>query len=175
MCRRVKGGRNRDKTKLKLAKCHYRISNIRKDTLHKLTTHLAQNHSEIWVEDLNIAGMLKNHKLAAAISDCGFYEFKRQLEYKTNWYSSKLCLVDRWFPSTQLCSGCGNRQSMPLSQRQYNCSNCNLSIDRDLNASRNLLNYTRIAQPCQPDDGSCAHAPSQELNTISATVDLGKF
>ena len=127
------------------------------------------------MEDLNVSGMLHNHKLAAAISDCGFYEFKRQLEYKTVWYGSKLCLVDRWFPSTQLCSSCGNKQSMRLNQRQYECSICNLSIDRDLNASINLLNYARVAQPCQPDDGSCSHAPSQELNSISTPVDLGKF
>ncbi len=175
LCRRTKGGKNREKTKLKLAKVHYRISNIRKDTLHKLTTYLAKNHSEVWMEDLNVSGMLHNHKLAAAISDCGFYEFKRQLEYKTVWYSSKLCLVDRWFPSSRLCSGCGNKQSMPLSQRQYECTNCNLSIDRDFNASINLLNYARIAQPCKPGDGSVSQDPNQELNTISAPVDLGKF
>ena len=175
LCRRTKGGKNREKTKLKLAKKHYQISNVRSDTLHKLTTYLAKNHSEIWVEDLNVSGLLKNHKLAAAISDCGFYEFKRQMEYKTAWYGSKLCLVDRWFPSSQLCSGCGNKQSMHLNQRQYECSVCNLSIDRDLNASINLLNYARIAQPCQPDDGCCSHAPSQELNIISTAVDLGKF
>ena len=154
LCRRTKGGKNREKTKLKLAKCHHQISSIRSDALHKLTTYLAKNHSEIWVEDLNVSGMLKNHKLAAAINDCGFYEFKRQLEYKTAWYNSKLCLVDRWFPSSQLCSKCGAKQSMPLNQRQYNCSVCNLSIDRDLNASINLLNYTRIAQSRKPDDGS---------------------
>ena len=163
LCRRTKGGKNREKTKLKLAKSHYQISSIRSDTLHKLTTHLAKNHSEIWIEDLNVSGLLKNHKLAAAISDCGFYEFKRQMEYKTTWYGSKLCLVDRWFPSSQLCSGCGNKQLMPLSQRQYECSACNLSIDRDLNASINLLNYARIAQPCKPSDGS--PLPCPELGT----------
>lgn len=175
LCRRVKGGKNREKTKLKLARCHYRISNIRSDTLHKLTTRLAKNHSEIWVEDLNVSGLLKNHKLAAAISDCGFYEFKHQLEYKTTWYGSKLCLVDRWFPSSQLCSGCGAKQSMPLKVRQYDCLSCNLSIDRDLNASINLLNYTRIAQPCKPGDGSVSQDPSQELNTDLPLVDLGRF
>lgn len=159
LCRRTLGGKNREKTKGLLAKCHYQISSIRSDTLHKLTTYLAKNHSEIWVEDLNVSGMLKNHNLAAAISDCGFYEFKRQLEYKTAWYGSKLCLIDRWFPSSQLCSRCGNKQSMPLSQRQYDCSSCNLSIDRDLNASINILNYARIAQSCKPSDGSPLPCP----------------
>lgn len=154
LCRRTKGGKNREKTKLKLAKCHYQISSIRSDTLHKLTTYLAKNHSEIWVEDLNVSGMLNNHKLAGVISDCSFFEFKRQLEYKTAWYGSKLCLVDRWFPSSQLCSCCGAKQSMSLKVRQYHCPSCNLSIDRDLNASINLLNYARIAQSCKPNDGN---------------------
>ncbi|GAC1448218.1 MAG: hypothetical protein NVS2B14_17680 [Chamaesiphon sp.] len=172
LCRRTKGGKNREKTKLKLAKCHYRIANIRSDTLHKLTTYLAKNHSEIWVEDLNVSGMLKNHKLAAAISDCGFYEFRRQLEYKTNWYGSKLCLVDRWFPSSQLCSRCGAKQSMDLSQRQYDCGVCQLSIDRDLNASLNLLNYARIAQPCKLSDGS--PLPCSKLRTEHQSC-LGKI
>ena len=175
LCRRTKGGKNREKTKLKLAKKHYHACSIRSDTLHKLTTYLAKNHSEIWCEDLNVSGMLKNHKLAAAISDCGFYEFKRQLEYKTAWYGSSVCLVDRWFPSSQLCSVCGAKQSMPLSQRQYDCPSCNLSIDRDLNASINLLNYTRRASSCKPGDGSVSQDPSQELNAISAMVEMGKF
>ncbi|WP_414587051.1 RNA-guided endonuclease InsQ/TnpB family protein [Scytonema sp. PCC 10023] len=175
LCRRQKGGKNREKTKFKLARLHYRISNIRKDRLHKITSYLTKNHSEIWIESLNVSGMLQNHKLAAAISDCGFYEFKRQLEYKTALYGSKLYFVDQWFPSSQICSGCGARQPMPLSLRQYDCPKCGISIDRDLNAAINLLNYARIAQPCQPDDGSCSHAPSQELNSNSTAVDLGKF
>ena len=175
LCRRQKLGKNREKTKLKLAKAHYRISNIRSCALHKLTTYLAQNHSEIWIENLNVSGMLQNHKLAAAISDCGFYEFRRQLEYKAQWCGTKVCLVDQWFPSTQLCSGCGAKQPMALSKRQYDCFCCKLSIDRDLNAARNLLNYARIAQPCKPGDGSVSQDPSQELNTNSAQVDLGKF
>lgn len=144
LCRRTKGGKNREKTKFKLAKCHYQISSIRSDALHKLTTYLAKNHSEIWVEDLKVSGMLKNHKLAAAISDCGFYEFKRQLEYKTTWYGSSLHVIDRWFPSSQLCSNCGSKQSMPLKVRQYDCPSCNLSIDRDLNASINILNCEKF-------------------------------
>ena len=175
LCRRTKGGLNREKTKLKLTKKHYQISSIRSDALHKLTTYLAKNHSEVWVEDLNVSGMLKNHKLAAAISDCGFYEFKRQLEYKTAWYGSSLHVINRWFPSSQLCSSCGAKQSMSLNVRQYDCPSCNLSIDRDLNASINILNYSRLAQSCKPGDGSVSQDPSQELNTISTLVELGKF
>ncbi|MFN3927931.1 MAG: RNA-guided endonuclease InsQ/TnpB family protein [Pseudanabaenaceae cyanobacterium] len=84
--------------------------------------------------------MLKNHRLANAIADCGFFEFRRQLEYKCAWYGSKLTVVDRFYPSSQICSNCGHRQKMPLKERVYNCSHCGTSIDRDLNASLNLLN-----------------------------------
>nr|WP_317618991.1 RNA-guided endonuclease TnpB family protein [Laspinema sp. D3d] len=140
LSRRQKGGKNREKTKLKLAKAHRRIADIRADHLHKLTTYLAKNHGEVKIENLNVSGMLKNHKLAGAIADGGFYEFRRQLEYKCEWYGSKLTLIDPWYPSSQICSNCGQRQKMPLHKRQYDCPNCHLSIDRDLNASINLEN-----------------------------------
>jgi putative transposase len=82
--------------------------------------------------------MLKNHNLASAIADGGFYEFRRQLEYKCDWYGSQLTLIDQWYPSSQICSNCGHRQKMPLNQRTYDCPNCGISIDRDLNAAINL-------------------------------------
>jgi putative transposase len=90
------------------------------------------------IEDLNVKGLLGNHKLAAAIADMGFYEFRRQLEYKCEWYGTKLVVVDRFYPSTKLCSGCEHHQDMPLSARQYECPNCNLSLNRDMNAAVNL-------------------------------------
>jgi transposase len=86
-------------------------------------------------------GMMANHKLAGAISDLGFYEFKRQLDYKCKMYGSKLVLVDQWFPSSKICSNCGNKKDMPLSVRTYDCPACGISIDRDLNASINILNW----------------------------------
>ncbi len=138
LCRRQKGGKNREKTKLKLAKAHRRIADIRADHLHKLTTYLAKNHSEVKIEDLNVSGMLKNHCLASAIADGGFYEFRRQLEYKCYGYGSKLTLIDQWYPSSQICSNCHHKQKMPLEKRQYDCPNCGISIDRDLNAAINL-------------------------------------
>lgn len=113
--KRVKGSNNRTKAVRKLAKVHAKISNIRKDAIHKLTHHLAKNRSEVKIEDLHVKAFLKNHKLAGAIADCGMYEFKRQLEYKTERFQSKLILVDRFFPSSQICSNCGNyRHKMPL-------------------------------------------------------------
>ena len=133
------GSNNRKKAVSKLAKLHARIANIRKDAIHKLTTYLAKNHSIIKIEDLNVKAFLKNHKLAGAIADCGMYEFKRQLEYKTEKFSSQLILVDRMFPSSQICSNCGkHRHKMPLFERVYLCPECGHRSDRDLNASKNI-------------------------------------
>jgi putative transposase len=132
---------NYKKAKKKVEKIHYRVSCIRKDSLHKLTTNLAKNHSLIGIEDLNVKGMMKNHRLASAISDGGFFEFRRQLEYKTKWYGSKLFVIDRYFPSSKMCSCCGNiKKDLKLSQRVYECENCGLSLGRDLNAAINIRN-----------------------------------
>ena len=137
--RKVKGSKNRTKAVRRLAKLHSRISFIRKDAIHQLTYHLAKNHSVIKVEDLNVKAFLKNHKLAGAIADCGMYEFQRQLEYKTEKFSSQLVLVDRFFPSSQICSNCGNhRHKMPLKNRVYVCPDCGHTEDRDLNAAKNI-------------------------------------
>ncbi|NES64846.1 MAG: IS200/IS605 family element transposase accessory protein TnpB [Okeania sp. SIO2D1] len=135
------GSKNRAKAVKKLAKTHKKVADIRADALHKLTTWLAKNHSTIVIEDLNVSGMLKNHKLASAIADCGFYEFKRQLIYKCEWYESQLVIADRFYPSSQICSHCGHQQKMPLHERTYNCANCGFQADRDFNAAVNLENY----------------------------------
>jgi len=137
--RKVKGSNNRTKAVRSLAKLHARVSNIRKDAIHKLTHYLAKNHSVIKIEDLSIKAFLKNHKLAGAIADCGMFEFRRQLEYKCQKFSSQLVLVDRMFPSSQICSNCGNhRHKMPLKQRVYICPECGHTEDRDLNAAKNI-------------------------------------
>ncbi len=135
------GSKNRAKAVKRLAKAHKKVADIRADTLHKLTTWLAKNHSTIVIEDLNVSGMLKNHKLASAIADCGFYEFKRQLSYKCEWYGSELVIADRFYPSSQICSHCRHQQKMPLSVRTYECGNCGFKADRDFNAAVNLENY----------------------------------
>ncbi|MGA9379330.1 MAG: RNA-guided endonuclease TnpB family protein [Phormidium sp.] len=140
-CRKQKGSKNRKRANLKVARLQRKISNIRVDALHKLTTWLTKNHSEIVIEDLNVSGMLKNHRLASAIADCGFYEFKRQLEYKASWYGATIIKVDRFYPSSQLCSCCHHRQKMPLSKRTFKCGNCGVELDRDLNASINLEHW----------------------------------
>ena len=94
----------------------------------------------IRIEDLNVSGMIANHKLSAAISDLGFYEFRRQLVYKQSHYGTKVELVDRWYPSSKTCSRCGHIQPMPLRERVFDCQGCGFQIDRDLNASLNLEN-----------------------------------
>ena len=136
---KTKFSSNWKKAQLKIAKLHNKIADIRKDQLHKLTTYLAKNHSQIVIEDLNVSGMMSNHKLAAAVADMGFYEFRRQLEYKCELYGSELVVMDRWFPSSKTCSRCGAvKESLLLSERVFNCEHCNLSCDRDLNAALNL-------------------------------------
>lgn len=112
------------------------------------------------IENLNVSGMLKNHRLASAVADCGFFEFRRQLEYKTEWYGSKLIIADRFYPSSQLCSNCQNKQKMQLSKRVYECENCGLKIDRDLNASINLELYPTTDSL----SGSKACGESNQLN-----------
>ena len=138
LCRKVKGSKNCEKAKLKVALLHQRITSIRRDYLHKITSYIAKNHGTVVIEDLNVNGMMKNHCLASAIADMGFHEFRRQLEYKCQWYGASLVVVDRFYPSSQVCSNCKNKQKMPLKERVYNCPGCGLSIDRDLNASINL-------------------------------------
>lgn len=133
------GSANWKKAQLKIARLHQNIANIRKDTLHKLTTHLAKNHGVIGIEDLNVSGMMANRKLAKAIADMGFYEFRRQMEYKTKLYGSQLVVVDRFYPSSKTCSNCGTKkESLSLSERTFKCEHCGFECDRDLNASINL-------------------------------------
>jgi putative transposase len=133
------GSANWNKAQIKIAKLHQRIANIRKDTLHKLTTYLAKNHGVIVIEDLNVSGMLANRKLAASIADMGFYELRRQLEYKTQLYGSELVVVDRFYPSSKTCSHCGTKkESLLLQERVFKCGHCGFECDRDLNAAINL-------------------------------------
>ena len=139
LCRKKKGSSNREKAKRKIARLHYRISCIRKDSLHKLTTELTREFSVIVIEDLNVKGMMSNGKLAKSIGDMGFHEFKRQLKYKSITSGSKIIEADQWFPSTKKCSRCGEiNHAITLADRVYVCPKCKFEIDRDLNAAKNL-------------------------------------
>jgi len=136
--RRRKGSANRQKAVRRLAKAHLRVANIRKDALHQATTWLAKTKSAIVLENLNVSGMMKNHHLAQAIADVGMHEFRRQLQYKGQWYGCEVFLADRFFPSTKRCSQCGNEKELSLAERVYSCEVCGQVMDRDLNAAINL-------------------------------------
>jgi putative transposase len=140
LSRKQKGSKNREKAKKKVQRVHYKILNIRKDALHKATSAIVKTKPCIVVlEDLNVSGMMKNGKLSRSIQDASFYEFRRMMEYKLEWIGSKLLFVDRFYPSSKLCSGCGNKKvELGLSERVYKCEVCGLEIDRDYNASLNL-------------------------------------
>ena len=143
LSRKQKGSKNREKAKTKLSRLHYKISNIRKDFLHKLTTDLVKKFDVICLENLNIKGMVKNHKLSCAISDLGFYEFKRQLIYKANQWGKTVKEVDRFYPSSKTCSNCGfimAKENLTLAVRHWICPSCHANHDRDINASINILN-----------------------------------
>jgi IS605 OrfB family transposase len=139
LARRTPGSRRRSRTRRRTARVHARAANLRRDALHKLTTGLATHHGTVVVEDLHVAGMLRNRHLARAISDTGMAELRRQLTYKTTWYGSRLVVADRFFPSSKTCSSCGRvKAKLTLAERTFSCESCGSRIDRDLNAARNL-------------------------------------
>ena len=152
--KKTKGSANRGKSAMKLARLHWRISNVRKDFLNKLTTRLAKTKSVIVVEDLNVEGMKTRY--GRSVSDVGFFEFRRQLAYKTAWYGSRLVVADRFFASSKLCSGCGlKNDSLTLSEREWACGGCGVVHDRDENAAKNLV---RLAtDPTASSSESHAH------------------
>ncbi|MET8002387.1 IS607 family element RNA-guided endonuclease TnpB [Nonomuraea glycinis] len=120
-------------------RAEYRVAALRRDGIHTLTTSLARTYGTVVVEDLNVAGMIRNRRLARAISDAGFGEIRRQLTYKTTWHGGRLLVAGRWFPSSKTCSSCGAvKAKLPLRVRTYVCEGCGLSMDRDENAARNL-------------------------------------
>ena len=142
LSRKQKGSNNREKAKTKPSRLHLNIRNIRADFLHKLTTDLVKRFDVICLENLNVKGMVQNRKLSRAISDLGFYEFKRQLIYKANQWGKTVKEVDRFYPSSKTCHCCNHKvDELPLNIRNWICPNCNVSHDRDINASVNILNH----------------------------------
>lgn len=133
------GQMNRTEEKIRLL--HTRIRNLRRNAQHQLTAEVAKKYSAIILEDLNVNGMLKNHNLAKAIADAGFHEIRRQFEYKADFYNDVVGIVDRWFPSSKLCSGCGwKKLDLELGDRQWTCESCGQENERDQNAAINLKN-----------------------------------
>lgn len=149
LCRKVKGSNNRYKARLKVAKLHEKVSNIRRDNLNKITTKLIQENQLIAVETLNVKGMMKNHNLAQTIGDASWGELVRQLEYKAAWYGRTLIKIDQWFPSSKRCSSCGHTlKKLPLNIREWDCPECGTHHDRDVNAAVNILAVGQTVLAC---------------------------
>ncbi|WP_424099970.1 RNA-guided endonuclease InsQ/TnpB family protein [Moorena producens] len=140
LSRKQKGSNNRYKARLKVARVHAQIKDARRDFTHKLTTQLVRENQLIAFEDLAVKNLVKNHKLAQVISEANWAEIIRQIKYKSQWYNREAIAIDKWFPSSKLCSVCLNRvESLPLNIREWDCLSCNAHHDRDINASINIL------------------------------------
>ena len=174
LSRKQKGSQNRKRAQYLIQRCHARITYLRSDALHKLTCSLTNRFHTIGIEDLNVRGMLKNSKLSRAIADMGFYEFRRQLEYKAQQKGGKVVVVNRFFPSSQICSNpsCLEKTKMTLNVRSWTCSYCNSYHDRDINAAMNLENqavsYTVTA--CGEGSSGLSHTGEVKLPSVKQEV-----
>lgn len=171
LSRKRKDSRNRGRMRMQLARCHYRISCIRWDALHKATTMLAKTKSVIAIEDLAVRNMMRNHVLAGSLADASFSEFQRMLEYKAQWYGSVVVRSDRFFPSTKCCSNCGAvKAEVKLSERWFKCDACGFEKDRDLNAAKNLehvaASWAETLNACERRE---VHAGGQVLANEAGT------
>uniref|UniRef100_B8HNU3 Transposase, IS605 OrfB family n=1 Tax=Cyanothece sp. (strain PCC 7425 / ATCC 29141) TaxID=395961 RepID=B8HNU3_CYAP4 len=149
LSRKQKGSHNREKARIKVARTQEKIANSRKDHLHKLTTRLVRENQTIAVESLAVKNMVKNPKLCRAIRDAGWGEMVRQLEYKCQWYGRTLVKIDQWFPSSKRCGNCGHVvERLPLRVREWDCPNCGVHHDRDINAAQNILAVGHTVAVC---------------------------
>lgn len=171
LSRKQKGSSNRAKAKTKLAKLHQRISNIRTDALHKLTTKLATEFGTIAIEDLNVSGMLRNRCLARSIADAGFAEFRRQLTYKAAMTGARVHMVDRFFPSSKTCHSCGTIHPMKLSDRVLVCD-CGNIMDRDLNAAMNLKQHaaSSAVSACGEESSGYVQSGAVKLSSMKQEI-----
>jgi putative transposase len=168
--RRKLGSKNRKKTVKKLAKQHARVAHMRRDATHKLTTHLVKHHALVAIEDLHVSGMLKNHKLAQAVSDGNFGEIRRQLTYKATLSGTHLVVIDRFYPSSKTCSACGYvKEKLALRERTYLCEACGMVLDRDVNAAINLLQKALGSTGSSSGIDACGVGSSGLFNGTSET------
>jgi putative transposase len=168
LSRKQKGSSNRQKARLKVARVHQEISDARKDFLHKLTTQLVRENQTIAVEDLAVKNMVKNRKLAFAISDASWGELVRQLEYKCDWYGRTFVKIDRWFPSSKRCGHCGHIvDKLPLNIREWDCPKCSTRHDRDINAANNILAAGLAVKVCGANIRPDRHESKGQLRNPS--------
>ena len=141
LSRKQKGSKNKEKSRLKLAKLHEKLNNKKENYLHSVVNTLLNENQVIVMETLNVKGMMQNHQLARSIQELSLYRFKNILKYKSEWYERDLIEIDRFFPSSKLCSVCGNKNTeLTLKDREWNCPECGTVHDRDINAAVNILN-----------------------------------
>ncbi|WP_040825569.1 RNA-guided endonuclease InsQ/TnpB family protein [Nocardia jiangxiensis] len=169
LARKQKGSANRAKARVKVARIHARIADRRHDHLHKLSTRLVRENQTLVIEDLAVGNMVRNRKLSRAISDAAWSHFRSMLEYKADWYGRKVIRVDRWFPSSKLCSTCGALQdTMPLNMREWTCA-CGATHDRDINAANNILAAGLAASVCGDDVRPQRNPPSGQSSVKQKT------
>lgn len=166
-------------THSRIARLHARVANARRDGLHKLTSDLVRTYGTIVVEDLNVAGMLANRRLARHLAGMGMAEVRRQLDYKIAWSGGHLLVADRWYPSSKTCSSCGAvKTKLRLSERTYRCTRCGFNLDRDLNAARNLARLVETSSPScgatqnEPDGNPCKTRPRRATGTATGRPSL---
>jgi len=167
--RKRKGSRNRRKAKHRLARQHYRVSCVRRDATHKATTAIAKRCAVVGIESLNVSGMMKNHCLAGALSDAGMSEFLRCLKYKVAWHGGEVVEADRWFPSSKMCSVCGEvRHNLTLRDRVFHCVSCGHIQDRDENAACNLRNMavSSAVSACGEESSGLVHLDPVKLSSV---------
>ncbi len=165
------GSANRAKAKAKVARAHRKVRNARQDFLNRTTTQLIRSNDLIAIEDLHVSGMARNRRLARAISDCGWGEFRRQLAYKCQRAGRRLIVIDRWYPSTKMCSACGFvLAELPLKVRTWRCPSCRTRHDRDLNAAKNILAAGLAAARGFPGDACGADVRHLETPPVQSAV-----
>jgi putative transposase len=171
LARCQRGSANRAKAKAKVARAHRKVRNARADFLHRTTTRLVRGNDLIAIEDLNVSCMVRNRRLARAISDCGWGEFRRQLAYKCQRAGRRLIVIDRWYPSTKTCSACGFLLAeLPLQVRAWRCPSCRARHDRDLNAAKNILAAGLAAARALPGDACGADVRHLETPPVQSAV-----
>jgi putative transposase len=171
LARCQKGSANRAKARAKVARAHRKVRDARRDFLHRTTTRLVRGHDLIAIEDLAVKNMARNRRLARAISDCGWGEFRRQLEYKCQRAGRRLVVIGRWYPSSKMCSACGFvLADLPLKVRTWRCPSCRARHDRDLNAAKNILAAGLAAARDFPGDACGADVRHPETSPVQSAV-----